>query len=122
MIARALALSCAAGPALAQEVTPLVCLFRPVCVEAGCDAASFTVEIAPIDHEPGLWFAREGVQTPARDVTPSGASLQSFISLDPATREVISVFRSGEAIFTRHAQAPGRGPVSETAIGQCEVL
>ena len=122
MIARVLTLTLAASPVAAQEATPLVCLFRPVCAEAGCDTTSFSVEIAPIDHEPGLWFVAGSVQVPVRDVTPADARMQSFITDDPAMREIISVFRSGEAIYTRHFQRPGRGPDVTTAIGQCEVL
>ena len=122
MILRALSLSMAAAPAMAQEVTPLVCLFRPVCVQGDCDTASFSAEIAPIDHEPGLWLSMEGQLTPVRDVTPPEARMQSFISQDPDQRRVISIFRSGEAIYSRHFQRPGRGPEVETALGQCEVL
>jgi hypothetical protein len=123
MIARMLALTLlAASPALAQQATPLVCLFRPVCAQPGCDTASFTVEIAPIDHEPGLWVVSDGIQAPLRDVTPADAPMQSFISLDLAERRIISVFGSGAAIYSRHFEAPGRGPDIETAIGQCEVL
>jgi len=122
MILRALTLSMAAAPVAAQEVTPVVCLFRPVCAEGDCDAASFSVEIAPIDHEPGLWVLSGGQLTPIRDVTPPDASLQSFVTQSSDRRTVISVFRSGEAIYTRHFQRPGRGPAVESAIGQCEVL
>ena len=118
----ALALAFAAGPALAQQATPLLCLLRPVCTQTDCDPASFTVEIAPIDHEPGLWLVLDGVQAPLRDVTPLAAPMQSFVTLDLAERRIISVFASGAAIYSRHFEAPGRGPEVETAIGQCEVL
>lgn len=126
MILRALGLALAAAPvavpAAAQQVPPLACLFATPCAEPDCAPDRFTIDIAPIDHEPGLWFVSETRQTPVRDVTPPGASLQSFISQDADRRTVISVFRSGAALYTRHFQRPGRGPGVETAIGQCEGL
>lgn len=111
-----------AVPASGQPATPLLCLFRPVCAQGDCDAASFLIEIAPIDHEPGLWFGRDGARSRARDVSPAGAGMRSYVSQEDGQREMISVFAGGEAIYTRHFQVPGRGPASDTAIGQCEVL
>lgn len=123
MIARIAALTLAASPAAAVEFTPLVCLFTPECErDVLCDPASFTVEIAPIDHEPGLWFVYDGILAPVRDLTPEGASLQSFITLGSVDREIISVFETGEAIHTRHYYRPGRGPHAIQSFGQCEVL
>lgn len=122
MIARLLPLLLIALPVPVHAVTPLVCLFRPVCAGDACDRASFTVEIAPIDHEPGLWVVSDAEQVPVADVTPEGSDTLSFVSRDPASRILITVFPSGGAIHSRHILRSGQGPVALTAFGQCEVL
>lgn len=122
MKARLVAICLLAAPLPAHAFTPLVCLFRPDCSGDACDHASFIVEIAPIDHEPGLWFVSGADQVPASDVTPEDAGAQSFLSREPSARALITVFTSGEAIHTRHLLRLGQGPVALTAIGQCEEL
>jgi len=119
----AAALSVGAVPAMAS-VVPLLCLFTTDCAgqDDACQPDTFTIEIAAIDHEPGLWFVYDGIMAPVRDVTPQDAMTQTFLTLGHADREAVTVFQTGEAIHIRQYYQPGRGPVQRTAFGQCEVL
>ena len=118
-----LALGMGALPAMADAV-PLLCLFTTDCAgqDDTCLPATFTIEIAPIDHEAGLWFTYDGITAPVRDVTPEDAATQTFLTLGHADREAVTVFDTGEAIHIRQYYQPGRGPAQHTAFGQCEVL
>lgn len=121
--AAAAALSMGALPAMGATV-PLLCLFTTECAgqDAACLRDTFTIQIAPIDHEPGLWFTYESTLAPVRDVTPEDAATLSFLTRGHADRESVTVFDTGEAIHNRQFYQPGRGPVQRTAFGQCEAL
>ena len=110
-------------PAMAGAV-PLLCLFTTDCggQDDSCQPVTFIIEIAPIDHEAGLWFVHDGTTAPVRDVTPRDAMTQTFVTQGHADREAVTVFDTGEAIHIRQYYQPGRGPGQLTAFGQCEVL
>lgn len=121
--ATAATLAMAGLPAMADTV-PLLCLFTTDCAgqDDDCLPDTFTIEIAPIDHEAGLWFTYDGISAPVRDVTPTDAMTRSYITLGHADREAVTMFDTGEAIHNRQFYQPGRGPVQRTAFGQCEAL
>ncbi len=117
------ALGLSAVPGLAQEAPPLLCLFSPDCGDvAECDSAAFTIEIAPIDHEPGWWFTYATGSIPVREVTAQGDTGRSFVTAAGDTRDLLSVFADGEAVHSRHFTRAGDGPAGITSYGQCEVL
>lgn len=119
----AAAIGLGAAPSMADSV-PLYCLFTTDCVgqDDACLPDTFPVQIAPIDHEPGLWFSYDSRSVPVRDVTPDAAATRTFLTQTPADRNAVTVFQTGEAIHIRQFYQPGRGPVQRTAFGQCEVL
>lgn len=121
--AAAATLAMAGLPSMAETV-PFLCLFTTDCSgqDDTCLPDTFTLEVAPIDHEPGLWFSYDGISAPVRDVTPEDAMTRTYITLGHADREAVTVFDNGEAIHIRQYYQPGRGPVQHTAFGQCEAL
>jgi len=115
-----------AGPVQAQGVMrPLYCLFTVDCAISAlpdCAARTFSVEVAPIDHEAGLWFSYDGFALSVEDVTPSDTPMSYFLSAGYDEAVLLTVFDTGAALHLRQFSLPGSGPAQETARGQCEVL
>ncbi len=109
------------SPASASGFSPMLCLFAPDCPPAET-CSSFTVEIAPIDHEPGLWFSYTGQRLAVDDITPSDTPLSIFHAPGYEDNVMLTIFPTGEALHLRQYYQAGHGPVQDTAHGQCEDL
>lgn len=121
MVVAALGLS--TPPGMAAVAGPLLCLLSPACGDIpGCIPGAYTIEIAPIDHEDGLWFGYAGTSLPAEELPPDDTAARRFRTIGGAQLELLSVFDDGAAIHTRSVEVPGQGPVALTSHGQCETL